>query len=110
MCPMISSCVDGKHAARVFSLTAEEALSPWEWEESWKSWRGLCMAQKMVLSIWLFVDFKSLLSDLLSLSDLTFGLYILKLLGLYHMTFNALSRLSFRNYFTVAVTKVWYFS
>lgn len=35
------------------------------------------MAQKMVLSIWLFVDFKSLLSDLLSLSDLYFlGLYI----------------------------------
>lgn len=35
------------------------------------------MAQKMMLSIWLFVDFKSLLSDLLPLSDLYYlGFYL----------------------------------
>lgn len=95
---------------RVFSLTAEWCLSPWEWEESWKSWRGLYVAQKMMLSIWLFVDFKSLLSDLLPLSDLYYlGFYLWKLLGLYHMTFNALSLLSLHNYFIVAITEVLVF-
>lgn len=59
--PVGSSCVDGMHAA-LSSVSPAWLLSsaclPGNGRESWNIWKGLCVAQKTVLSVGLFVDFK----------------------------------------------------